>query len=162
MILLRPIALPAVNGAPIDTASVGAKGFTVNATDATGHSASRSASYSVGFSTCLLYDPARGAKSGSTMPLKLQLCDATGVNRSAAAITLTALQLTKISSNTTNVAVDSGNANPDSNFRYDPALGGTGGYIFNLSTKGLSTGTYVLTFKADGDATTHDLTFAVK
>jgi hypothetical protein len=30
---------------------------------------------------------------------------------------------------------DSGNANPDNNFRYDSTLGPSGGYIFNLSTK---------------------------
>ena len=38
--------------------------------------------------------------------------------------------------------------NPDSNFRYDPSLGGAGGgYSFNLSTKGLTSGTYLLGFK---------------
>jgi len=153
---------PAVNGAPIDTGSVGAKSFVVSATDATGHTASRSVSYSVRFSACLLYDPSRAARSGSTIPLKLQLCDAAGGNQSAAAISLTALQVTKISTNITGAVVDAGNANPDSNFRYDPTLGGTGGYIFNLSTRGLSTGTYRLTFKATGDATTHDVTFAVQ
>jgi len=33
------------------------------------------------------------------------------------------------------VVTDSGNANPDNNFRYDGTLGPSGGYIFNLSTK---------------------------
>ena len=47
---------------------------------------------------------------------------------------------------------DSGNANPDYTFRYDATLGGTGGgYIFNLSTKGLASGQYVLSFYAGTD-----------
>ena len=47
---------------------------------------------------------------------------------------------------------DSGNANPDYGFRYDSTLGGTGGgYIFNLSTKGLASGQYVLSFYVGSD-----------
>jgi hypothetical protein len=37
---------------------------------------------------------------------------------------------------------DAGGANPGNLFRYDAALGG---YVFNLSTKGLTAGTYALT-----------------
>ena len=40
--------------------------------------------------------------------------------------------------------------------------GGTGGYIFNLSTKGLATGTYVLSFKAGADKLVHSVQFEVK
>ena len=39
--------------------------------------------------------------------------------------------------------IDAGNANPDSTFRYDASLAG---YVFNLSTKGLEAGRYVLSF----------------
>lgn len=56
-----------------------------------------------------------------------------------------------------------GNANPDNNFRYDSTLGPTGGYIYNLSTKGLSTGTYALTFSVSGDPVPrHQVLFQVK
>ena len=55
--------------------------------------------------------------------------------------------------------MDSGNANPDSNFRYDTTLGG---YIFNLSTSGLGTGTYTLSFTAGSDPTTHAVQFQVR
>jgi hypothetical protein len=41
-------------------------------------------------------------------------------------------------------------------------LGGTGGYIFNLSTKGLVKGTYDLVFTVEGDATTHSVSFQVR
>ena len=56
--------------------------------------------------------------------------------------------------------VDSGNANPDYTFRYDATLGGVGGgYIFNLSTKGLASGQYVLSFYAGSD---HSFFYTVK
>jgi hypothetical protein len=44
---------------------------------------------------------------------------------------------------------DSGNANPDDNFRYDPTLPG---YIFNLSTKPLGSGTWRLNFRTSNDS----------
>ena len=47
------------------------------------------------------------------------------------------------------------------NFRYDPTLGGSGGYIFNLSTKGLTTGTWKVTFTVNG-AGSYFVTFDIK
>jgi hypothetical protein len=47
---------------------------------------------------------------------------------------------------------DSGNANPEDDFRYDATLGGSGGYIFNKSTKGLSAGTWTLRLSIDSDS----------
>jgi hypothetical protein len=44
-------------------------------------------------------------------------------------------------------------------FRYDTALAG---YIYNLSTKGLLTGTYSLSFTATGDPTTHSVQFQLR
>lgn len=57
---------------------------------------------------------------------------------------------------------DSGNANPDNNFRYDSTLGPSGGYIYNLSTKGLNMGTYTLSFTVGSDPATHTVQFQVK
>jgi hypothetical protein len=57
---------------------------------------------------------------------------------------------------------DTSPANPDNNFRYDATLGTTGGYIFNLSTGGLATGTYQLTFLAGADPTIHSVLFQVE
>jgi hypothetical protein len=37
---------------------------------------------------------------------------------------------------------------PDADFRFDATPGGTGGYIFNLKTTGLGTGTHHLAFLA--------------
>ena len=61
---------------------------------------------------CLLYDAAKPNKLGSTVPIKLRICAAAGVNASAPAVTVTAEPLTKISNDTTAGAVDAGNALP--------------------------------------------------
>jgi hypothetical protein len=54
------------------------------------------------------------------------------------------------------------NANPDNDFRYDATLGGSGGYVYNLSTRSLSIGTWVLSITAAGDPTTHTVQFDVR
>jgi hypothetical protein len=134
---------------PVDTSSVGSHTVQCSATDYAGNTATASASYTVNYNLCPLYDQTKAHKSGSTVPIKLQLCDVNGVNYSASNIVLTALDLNKLDSNVSSSVEDSGNANPDYNFRYDPALGGTGGYIYNLSTKGLTTGTWKVPFMVD-------------
>ena len=68
---------------------------------------------------------------------------------------LHASSLVQIGSSASEVIQASGNANPDDNFRYDSTLGPSGGYIFNLSTKGLTTGIYALSFTAGADPATH-------
>jgi len=108
---------------------------------------------------CPLYDPNFAKKSGSVYPIKLQLCDATGNNLSAASIPLHAVSVSRVNSNTTATPDDAGNANPDSDFRYDATLAG---YIFNLSTTGFPTGTYTLNFKAGADPVLYSAQFAVK
>jgi hypothetical protein len=154
---------PVSNGANIDTASVGTKTFAVNATDTAGNVAALSVTYTVAnsFEVCLLYDPTRAAKSGSTLPIKIQLCGPSGANLSSQAVAVTALSVRRVSDATTSQVLDAGNANPDSNFRFDPTLSG-GGYIFNLSTRGLSPGTYALTFVAAGDPIVHEIPFVVR
>jgi hypothetical protein len=114
------------------------------------------------YNISLLYDETKAVKSGATIPIKLQLCDANSVNQSAASIVLHATGLVQVSTNTSEVIQDAGNANPDSDFRYDSTLGGTGGYIFNLKTTGLSSGTYRLSFTAGGDPAVYSVQFKVK
>lgn len=41
-------------------------------------------------------------------------------------------------------------------------LPGTGGHVFNLKTTGLTTGTYVLIFRAGGDPPTRTVQFQIK
>ncbi len=95
-----------------------------------------------------LFDQTKAYKGGSTVPIKLQVMNSSNINTSSSALALTARDLRLISGNTLAPLTDSGNANPDYAFRYDTSLGG---YIFNLSTKGLASGQYVLSFYVGGD-----------
>jgi hypothetical protein len=147
------------SGADIPTGTVGSMTFAVNAIDHVGHPASATATYAVTFGTCLLYDRDVAKKSGSTYPIKLQLCDAAGRNVSSPSIVVHATGIAQTSTNALGPLDDSGNANPDFDFRYDESLAG---YIFNLKTTGLTTGTYNLNFTAGSDPVVHSAPFAVK
>ena len=147
--------------APVVTSSAGAQSVACTATDNAGNVANANANYTVGYAVCALYDQTRAHKLGSTVPVKLQLCDANGANVSSAGTVVHASGLTKVDPTASAIVDDSGAANsPDDDFRYDAALGGTGGYIFNLSTKGLTTGTWQLSFTAGG--ATYTVQFDVK
>ncbi len=145
-------------GAP-DTSSLVAKTGTGTATDKAGNSASATAGYQVTYTVCALYDQTAAHHAGSVVPIKLRLCDASGANQSSAAIVVTAVGLTKMDSTASGAVDDAGNANPDGGFRYDAALGG---YIYNLSTKGLTTGTWRLSFTVAGDPVPHGVLFDVR
>lgn len=147
-------------GAPISTAPVGVKSFTVTTADLLGNAASPTVSYKVTYKLNVLYDQTKSHKAGSVVPIKLQLVDANNVNQSAATIVVNATGLTKTdNSASTSVVDDAGNANPDSNFRFEP---GAAAYIFNLKTKGLTTGTWALSFTAAGDPVPHTVTFDIR
>src|SRR5688572_29422757 len=77
---------PVANGSNIYTASADAKTFSVNATDHVGNTSSQSVSYSVGYGFVALYDQTKVHKSGSTIPIKIQIVDANGVNQSSASL----------------------------------------------------------------------------
>jgi len=147
------------SGSNIDTASVGLHQFSVAATDNVLNASSLSVAYTVAFKVCLLYDPTLVKNAGSTIPIKLRLCDASGANVSSASLSLQATTVTRLSSSVTGIPDDSGNANPDNAFRYDASLAG---YIYNLSTKGYLPGTYALSFTAGGDPTTHTVQFQLR
>jgi hypothetical protein len=101
----------------------------------------------VQYGICYLYDQTKAVQHNATVPIKLQLCDAAGHNLSSSAITVTATTVAMVSGGS-GLVEDSGNANPDDNFRYDPTLPG---YIFNLSTKPLGSGTWRLSFRSSND-----------
>jgi uncharacterized repeat protein (TIGR01451 family) len=137
---------------------------TVSATTPDPNSANNSstAGTTLVYAVCPLYDSTRAVKSGAVIPIKLDLCDANGNDVSSAGVFVTAVSLTQLSSSATGTVEDVGNANPDNNFRYDATLGPTGGYVFNLSTRGLSTGTYGLNFTAGSDPLIHAAQFQVR
>jgi hypothetical protein len=100
------------------------------------------------YSLCLLYDPTKSAKLGSTIPLKIRLCDEYGNNLSSSSITVHASGVSKLDNTAIGTVEDAGNANPDADFRYDAGLAG---YIYNKTTKGLSSGTWKMTITVGGD-----------
>jgi len=85
-----------------------------------------------------------------------------GINRAAAQIVITAVRVVRVTDDSSAPLDDAGAANPDFNFRFDATLGGTGGYVFNLSTKGFAAGTYRLFFTVAGDSAEHFAPFQVK
>jgi probable HAF family extracellular repeat protein len=94
--------------------------------------------------TRVLFDQSKAYKVGSTVPVKIQLLDASGQNVSSAERIVHAIGLKNVGTAGDVPVADSGNANPDQDFRFDATIGGTGGYIFNLKTTGLPSGSYVL------------------
>lgn len=105
----------------------------------------------------VLFDQTKPVKSGATLPVKFQLTNASGANVSSASLVVTALSVLRVSTNTSGDVQDSGNANPDNNFRY-----AGGSYIYNLSTKGYASGTYLLRFRAGTDVVNYTVQFQVK
>ena len=150
---------PIASGALVNTSAVGSFSFTVNARDNAGNTSSKTVSYRVAYAVNPLFDQSKAVKSGSTLPIKLQLTDVAGANQSSSAIVVTAIRVVQLSNNAPGALQDAGNANPDFNFRYDAALGG---YVFNLKTTGYATGTYRLDFQVSGDPVTHSVQFQVK
>jgi concanavalin A-like lectin/glucanase superfamily protein/Big-like domain-containing protein/Kelch motif protein len=115
----------------------------------------------VAYGICALYDQTKAVKSGSVFPIKLDLCDVNGTDVSSSGIVVHATGVTAVSGYS-GAPETVGNANPDFDFRFDSTLGTTGGYIFNLGTSGLASGTYSLQFRAGADPASHSVTFGVK
>lgn len=115
------------------------------------------ATLSVTFNICLLYDPNKAVKNGATYPIKIQLCDINGNNVSSADTLVHAVNIQQISDMSFGEVMTAGDANEDDNFRFDDGF-----YILNLKTTGLSTGVYNLYFTAGDDPVLHSLQFQVK
>ena len=105
-----------------------------------------------------LYDQTKSHKSGSIVPIRLQLTNAAGANVSSASLAVTAIGTTLVSTNAAGVLEDAGHSNPDFDFRYDKGLSG---YVFNLKTTGYAPGTYALAFRVTGDPTAHTVQFRI-
>jgi hypothetical protein len=106
----------------------------------------------------LLYDSAKAHKLGSTIPIKFQVLNG-GINISNEALTVHAAGISVAANNAPGQeASDSGNANPDSDFRYV-----SNEYIFNLSTAGLSaTTTYKIYFTIGDNPEIYNVQFQIK
>ncbi|MGZ4896937.1 MAG: MBG domain-containing protein, partial [Candidatus Angelobacter sp.] len=128
----------------------------------TGSSSTVGVSLAVQYNVCLLYDGTRSVKSGAAYPIKIYLCDVNNRDVSSAGIIVHAVSVSMLSG-WSGPPEDAGNANPDMDFRYDSGQGPSGGYIFNLKTTGLGSGSYSLNFTAGPDAATiYKVPFGVK
>ncbi|HEX8146804.1 MAG TPA: MBG domain-containing protein [Pyrinomonadaceae bacterium] len=112
---------------------------------------------SVGFAVCVDYDQAHERQSGSTIPVRLRLCDASGANQSSSSVAVQAVSVVNAVTSAPQTLDAAGNANPGHYFRFDG-----GGYIYNLKTAGYPSGTYNLGFTAAGDPTPHAVQFVIK
>ncbi|MGI9102795.1 MAG: HYR domain-containing protein [Terriglobales bacterium] len=147
------------SGAPIDTGSVGAKQLTVNASDSVGNLATASINYNVGYNLCLL-DGHEPKQSGSTIPIRFALCDYLGKNVSSPSLPVFA---TAVVGPTGAVmpARAAGDSNPGLMFRFTGDRG-TGAYMFNLKTEGLTPGTYQLLVRVGGDSSPHQVLVQIR
>jgi hypothetical protein len=111
------------------------------------------------YAVCPLFEQSRSHRLGSTVPVRIQLCEPDGTNLSSPSLVVTATALVKVDGTaSTALAEDSGNANPDNDFRYDDSLQG---YIYNLATRGLSAGTWELQFTVSGQPATYAVRFDI-
>jgi hypothetical protein len=145
-------------GARLDTASVGGKRFTVNASDNVGNTTNALVIYSVGYRLCL---PGRNEPEewNHTLLVRLKLCDYAGKDVSSPTLEVFAAGVVGPSG----VAMPlqaAGNANHGLRFRFIHTRTG-GAYIFDLKTKGFAAGTYQLLVRVDGDPTAHAVTFQI-
>jgi hypothetical protein len=109
-----------------------------------------------------LFDTTRAYKAGSTIPVKVKVLDASGQNVSSASLAVTARGVRLNGAPASASAQDSGQANPDYGFRFVAATDG-GSYIYNLSTRGLDPGQYVLSIYVGNDHSFfHTVTFDVR
>lgn len=146
---------PVPSGASIDTSTAGLHSFTVTATDNVGNLSTQTVTYTVTYAVCLLYDSAKPRAAG-TYPFRIALCDAFGANVSSSSVTVHATLITP------GGIAPTSSAQPTNDFATFPGSGTTGGYIYALDTKNLSTGSYELHVSASGDPIDHTLPFAIK
>jgi hypothetical protein len=134
---------------PVSTSTAGTYTFTVTATDEATppNTRTQSVTYTVGYGVCLGYMPNQTKNIGSTFPIKLQLCDASGNNLSSAQISILAYSIDGGPPPPPNF---SGNSNFGNLFRYDSSAKS---YIYNLSTGGQTwsvSGMHVMYFSVNG------------
>lgn len=130
----------------LDTSTVGPKTVTISSRDLAGNETTKVVNYTVIYSFLGILQPINtdGSsvfKLGSTVPVKFQLKDAEGSFVSSAIAKLTYVKTGSTIYSSVNEVVSTAASTTDNFFRYDT----TGQqYIFNLSTKNLSEGSYQL------------------
>ncbi len=145
---------------------IGVTTVTFTATDHSGNSSQKQLTVQVvynfiGYLTPLLNDGSSLFQSGRTIPVKFQLTAADGTFVTNAVATIQVFQVLNTPTGTVDMSVTtvaSGSSDTGNLFRFDPT---SNQYIFNLSTSGFASGTYLLRTTLN-DATTHEVNFSIK
>lgn len=143
------------SGDQIDTATVGAKSFTVTAKDMAGNETSQTVTYFVQYDFGGFLPPVEGGreyKINRTIPVKFQLRDADGNYVSSAVAKLYLVD----SGGNVFEAEAAGNSSTGNLFRATENQ-----YVFNLKTKGLAAGDWQLLVRFD-DGTTQSVMIVLK
>jgi hypothetical protein len=143
----------------VSTAAVGTYVLDVRATDGVGHVTEAHASFDVTYAVCPITELTKLVSPGSTLSLKLSLCDANNLNVSDRQIGLVSVEVRPVSPDASvSPAFVLGGKRDE--WKYTGAHGGS--YSQNLSTKGLTGGTYELRFAVEGDPVMHTLAFQLR
>lgn len=153
---------PVTSGTTVTLTHLATNTFTLTATDVAGNTATQTATFAVvynfiGFLPPINNDGSGVFKLGSTVPVKFQLTDAKGNLVSTAVAHLTVQMLSNGTPVGTPIdATASGNADVGNLFRFDGSQ-----YIYNLSTKPLTVGTWQFQARLD-DGTVHTVVLGTK
>lgn len=115
----------------------------------------------LGYFNPLLNDGTSYFHSGRTIPVKFQLAGLDGAFVADAIANIQVYRVVDTPTGTVDMSIDtlpSGSSNLGTLFRFDPV---SSEYIYNLSTKGYLSGTYLLRTTLN-DGTTHEVNFSIK
>jgi hypothetical protein len=118
------------------------------------NSATGTAALMVSYLPVPQFDQTQAFAAGSTVPIKVQLTDAAGLNVSSPTIALAAVSLALASSPGTTVSAASLKAGTPFQFA-------NGTYEFDLDSTGLTPGTYLFTYLAGNDPVPHSVQFVI-
>jgi lysophospholipase L1-like esterase len=149
--------------ATIDTSVLGTNSSTAEIQDRAGNVAAHACSYAVRYAYSGLLQPINADGSslfrlGSTVPVKFRLADAGGVLQTSAVARLEVAKVSDDVEGSVLEATSTSNATTGNLFRYDAD---SDTYIFNLSTKGLSAGTWSVRVVLD-DGTTQSTRISLR
>lgn len=145
---------------------IGATTVTFTASDHSGNSSQKKLTVQVvyafsGYLVPVLNDGSAVFNSGRTVPVKFQLTASDGTFVTNAVANLQVFQVLNTPTGTVDMTVDtvaSGSSNTGTFFRFDPT---SNQYIYNLSTLGFLSGTYLLRTTLN-DGTTHDVQISIR
>lgn len=151
------------NGQAVDTSTVGIKTFNVVAADNAGNQITKTVTYYVIYKYSGILPPVKTDGSsvfrlGSTVPVKFQLQDASGIFVNNAVAKLYVAKIDNGIVGEEKEAISTSAAATGNLFRYDNT---ENQYIFNLATKGLSAGTWQLRISLD-DGTSKYVNISLK